>query len=284
MENIGWAIIALMLGSAICAAWVFCRYRFYGKHETSYADSTRALFFRVFALSRQFLHNLRGVGPDKDSPQSSIDPSHVDVPDHVLWEGTTLALARTLEAKDRYLSKHSERVGLLCQQLGQALHLNSDEQRDVQVAGLLHDIGMIAIPSAILNKTGQLTSQECTYIKTHVDRGAEILETVKGFGKVVRYIKEHHERLDGSGYPRGLQGSELSLAAQIVGVAETFYSLTDARYGEPAESASGALDILHRNRGVWYRADIIDALVSILKAPSSSKVDKGDGSQLSLWF
>jgi putative two-component system response regulator len=175
------------------------------------------------------------------------------------------ALIRVLEARDPHLKGHSQRVATLAMRVARALGLAEDEVADVRVAGLLHDIGMIAVPETIVQKESQLSEDEYALVQRHVEVGAGILEPLPSLERAAEYMLCHHERLNGSGYPRGLKGMEIPLAAQVLGVAETYASLTEQRAYRRAYSAVDALDTLQRARDVWFEARVVDALEEVLQ-------------------
>jgi putative nucleotidyltransferase with HDIG domain len=178
---------------------------------------------------------------------------------------TLLALVKAMEAKDPYLRGHSQRVALIAVKLARALGFEEEDVDDVRDAGLLHDIGMIAVPESVMHKQGQLTEEEYVLVREHVETGVGILEPIPHIARAVSYIRYHHERVDGSGYPQGLRGSDIPLAAQIIGIAEHFASITEHRPHRPAFSSQEALDTLKDKRDVWFDARVIDRLEHIVR-------------------
>ncbi len=177
---------------------------------------------------------------------------------------TLMSLVRAMEAKDPYLRGHSQRVSTLCEKLAQHMAFHQRDIDDLRTAGLLHDIGMIAIPDSITHKEGQLTEEEYQRVREHVEVGVGILEPLPHVGQVVSLVRKHHERLDGSGYPQGLRGAEISLAAQVVGLAEHYASLTETRPHRPAFSTDKALETLNGKENVWFEARVVDALRQVV--------------------
>lgn len=173
---------------------------------------------------------------------------------------TLVALVRAMEAKDPFLKGGSERVAHLCWRMGELLGLDADAIEAVRVAGLLHDIGLIGVSEAILHKSGSLTEDEWRQIRSHVEVGVEILSPLEHLGDVIDFVRSHHERLNGSGYPKGLRGDEIPLGAQIVGLADSFSALTADRAFRAACSAAESLETLRATAGVWYRPALLDAL------------------------
>jgi putative nucleotidyltransferase with HDIG domain len=142
---------------------------------------------------------------------------------------TLEALVNALEAKDPHLRGHSARVAELAARLAAAYGLDPEGVERVRVAGRLHDLGKIGIREAILNKQGPLTDEEFSHVKAHAEIGAQILAPMTHLGEVIGYVRHHHERWDGKGYPAGLAGETIPLGARILGAVEIFDALTTSR-------------------------------------------------------
>lgn len=142
---------------------------------------------------------------------------------------TLQALVNALEAKDPHLQGHSARVAELAARVASACGLGEAEVDQVRVAGRLHDIGKIGIREVILNKQGPLTDEEFTHVKAHAEIGAQILAPMTHLGPVIGFVRHHHERWDGKGYPAGLAGDAIPLGARILGAVEIFDALTTSR-------------------------------------------------------
>lgn len=171
-----------------------------------------------------------------------------------------VALVRAMEAKDPYLRGGSERIAQLCERMARHLELEPAEVEAVRTAGLLHDIGMIGTPEAILHKPSQLTHEEFSHVRNHVEVGITIVSSLSHLEDVIEFIRYHHERINGSGYPEGLRGDEIPLGAQIVGLADSFNALTMERPFRAAVTAGEALQILRATQGVWFTGRLLDAL------------------------
>jgi len=142
---------------------------------------------------------------------------------------TLESLVNALEAKDPYLRGHSARVADFAALVAAEMGLSDEQIEDVRTAGRLHDIGKIGIREAVLTKQGPLTEAEFEHVKTHVTIGAQILAPLTHLRDVISYVRSHHERVDGSGYPDGLPGNAIPIGARILGAAEIFDALTTAR-------------------------------------------------------
>ena len=176
--------------------------------------------------------------------------------------GTLASLLNVLEARSPHFKGHSQAVGECAEGIARALDLPDGETETVRTAGLLHDIGMIAVPDGVVQKAGDLTSQERAAIRDHCRRGAEILEPLTHLGPATTYIYQHHERLDGSGYPEALRGDQISLGGQIIGLAETWTAMTEDRSFRDRMTESEAMDTLMAASGRWYSPRLIKALRS----------------------
>lgn len=173
-------------------------------------------------------------------------------------------MVRRVEEKDHYTFKHSERVTFYAIKIAKKLNLKSERLQDLYIASELHDIGKMNTPIEILNKPGKLTKEEFEIIKKHPGDGADlVLETTYNY--LAPIIEQHHERLNGSGYPRGLKGHEILLEAKIIAVTDTFDAMTEDRAYRKAFTPQYAMDELKRMSGTHYDPEIVDALEIILK-------------------
>ncbi|MFP3947773.1 MAG: HD-GYP domain-containing protein [Longimicrobiales bacterium] len=183
-----------------------------------------------------------------------------------LTTGTLASLLNALEARSPHFKGHSQAVGGCAEGVARALELPDSEVEFIRTAGLLHDIGMIAVPDGVVQKPGELTPEERSAIQDHCRRGAEILEPLTHLGPAITYIYQHHERLDGSGYPEALRRDEISLGGQIVGLAETWNAMTESRSFRDRMSNSDAMDTLMAAADRWYPTELIRALWSWVSA------------------
>jgi putative nucleotidyltransferase with HDIG domain len=176
-----------------------------------------------------------------------------------------LGLANALEAKDVYTRGHSERVGATSRRLAIVLGLSPAEAEIVARAGLLHDIGKIGIPEAVLRKTGPLDPDEWVLMQRHPVIGAQIVAPFEFFTAGAVIIRHHHERVDGSGYPDGLTGNAIPMGARIVAVADVFDALTSDRPYRPAMSADDALAHLMAQAGRGLDEEIVGAFIGLVR-------------------
>ncbi len=159
-------------------------------------------------------------------------------------EAVLFSLARTVEAKSPFTHGHSERVTQLCQRLGRHVGLSADDLETLRKGSLLHDIGKLAIPDAILNKPGKLTAAEYASIKSHPLQGVRIIEPLQSLRDTLPLIRWHHERMDGTGYPDGKPGDELPLMVRVLSVCDVFDSLSSDRPYRSAIPLDSCLDIV----------------------------------------
>jgi putative nucleotidyltransferase with HDIG domain len=176
-----------------------------------------------------------------------------------------LGLADALEAKDPYARGHSQRVGAWSRRLAESLGLPADQVDSVGQAGLLHDIGKIGVPEAVLRKRGPLDHDEWALMRNHPVVGAQIVMPFEFFATGALAIRHHHERWDGSGYPDGLSGRAIPLGARIVAVADVFEALTSERPHRPALPRDAALAHLFAAGGRSLDADVIGALLALVR-------------------
>jgi putative nucleotidyltransferase with HDIG domain len=169
-------------------------------------------------------------------------------------------LANALDMRDPHFQGHSKAVALQAAAIAEVLGADETEVEAIRTAGLLHDVGMIAVPDRLVQKPESLTAEEYQIIRTHCDRGVEILEPMKHLGRSIRYVHEHHERWDGSGYPLGKKGDEISLGGQVVGIAEAWTAILASRAYRMARSREQGLEIVEGKRGVWFSPEVTDAL------------------------
>ena len=154
------------------------------------------------------------------------------------------ALINAMEAKSPYLRGHSHRVAAVAATLAAELDLAEEVVEQIRLAGHLHDVGKIGVREYVLDKPGALTVQEFAHVKEHVSIGLNILSPLPQLGPVLEFVAQHHERTDGSGYPFGLSGNDVSLGGRILGAADALDALTSPRAYRQAMPVDAALDSL----------------------------------------
>jgi HD domain len=175
-------------------------------------------------------------------------------------ERTLSALVAAVETKDLYTRGHSERVALLCDLIGGSLTLSQQDTEALRFAGMLHDIGKLAIPTRVLRSADGLSDGDLATIATHSERGVEMLRGIEFLAGSFEAILHHHERMDGRGYPGGLVGDDIPLFARIIAVADAFDSLTTSRSHRDANTVEEAVTELRRRAGTQFDPSIVVAL------------------------
>jgi putative nucleotidyltransferase with HDIG domain len=172
-----------------------------------------------------------------------------------------------LKARDEATCAHSHATGAWCRRLAQQLNLSPSATDFIVKAGILHDIGKIGTPDAILFKPSTLTADEWVVMQRHAEFGAEILAELPALAAYAPIVRSHHERWDGRGYPYGLKGEEIPFEARVVAVADAFHAMISTRPYRPAISQREAMAILREGRGTQWDASLVDAMIEMLDAP-----------------
>jgi putative two-component system response regulator len=178
--------------------------------------------------------------------------------------GTIRALADALDAKCDYTSGHSLRVSRFAVGTGKKLGLMVDDLKDIELAGILHDIGKIGVPESILWKPSQLTPEERAIMAQHPVKSAHIIGELKGLGRAREYVLHHHEFVDGSGYPDQLKGDDIPLGSRIILVADAYDAMTTDRPYRKAIGHERAIQELRKNAGWQFDASVVDALIKFV--------------------
>jgi len=174
------------------------------------------------------------------------------------------ALASTVEMKDPYTAGHQRRVSDLAAAIARELNLSRDMADAVRMAGLVHDIGKIAVPSEILTRPSKLSTLEMNLTKHHVETGYEVLKSIDFEWPVAQIERQHHERMNGSGYPQGLSGEDILFEARIIAVADVVEAMSSHRPYRAALGMAEALDERTRNRGTLYDPEVVDACLRLI--------------------
>jgi len=167
-------------------------------------------------------------------------------------EGTIQALGQTTETRDPYTAGHQRRVAQLACAVAKEMDVSSKQIEGIRVAGLMHDIGKISVPAEILSKPGRLNNMEFSMIKAHPQAAYDILRVIDFNCPVADIVLQHHERLDGSGYPQGLKGEEILLEARILSVADVVEAMSSHRPYRPALAIEKTLEEISDNKDVKY--------------------------------
>ena len=184
--------------------------------------------------------------------------------------GTIKALARAVDAKSSWTAGHSERVAAMAVSLGTAMRLMPADIEDLKRAALLHDIGKLGVPAAVLDKPGKLTAEEYLIVQRHPSLGASILQPINAYADIISMVRHHHENFDGSGYPDGLVGEEIEVGARILAVADVFDALKSDRPYRQGLPLANVIDFMQTESRRQFDPQVVDALIEILRQESAS--------------
>jgi len=179
------------------------------------------------------------------------------------YMATVRALSNAVEARDAYTSKHAERVTAYALQIAGALGISLSDTAEMEFGFLLHDIGKVAVPDAILYKPGALSDEERALMRRHPLVGAEIVHGIEFLGSAAHVVRSHHERWDGNGYPDRLAGEQIPLAARVFAVADVLDALTTERPYRPASPLSVARETIGREAGRQFDPCVVEAFGAI---------------------
>jgi HD-GYP domain-containing protein (c-di-GMP phosphodiesterase class II) len=174
-------------------------------------------------------------------------------------EGTVSALASVAEVRDPYTAGHQQRVTRLAVAIATEMGLPQEQIEGIHVAGSLHDVGKLYVPAEILSKPGRLSEVEFNLVKLHSQAGYDVLKNVEFPWPIAQIVLQHHERLDGSGYPQGLKGEDILLEAKILAVADVVEAMASHRPYRPALGIGQALDEIAQKSGILYDSKVVDA-------------------------
>lgn len=178
-------------------------------------------------------------------------------------EGTISTLALAAEVRDPYTAGHQLRVSVLSVAIANELGLSENQKEGIRVASSLHDIGKIYVPAEILSKPGKLKVNEFNLVRDHVEVGYELLKSIEFPWPVADIILQHHERFNGSGYPRGLSGDDIMLESSIIAVSDVVESMASHRPYRPAFNIEKALLEILQNKGTLYHPDVVDSCLKL---------------------
>ena len=178
---------------------------------------------------------------------------------------TVNAIAVTVERRDPYTAGHQHRVADLARSIATEIGLTSDQIEGIRMAAVIHDIGKISIPAEILSMPRKLTNTEFNLIKTHAESGYDIIKDIEFPWPVARIVLEHHERMDGSGYPNGLTGENILMESRILSVADVVEAIASHRPYRPTLGLDVALEEIAKNKGILYDPEVVHACLRLFK-------------------
>jgi len=174
-------------------------------------------------------------------------------------------MAKIVEMRDPYTAGHQQRVAELAVAIAKEMGYRGDHLENLHMAAMIHDIGKIYVPSAILSKPGKLSPVEFNLIKTHSKGSYEIMQNMDFPTVIAPSVLQHHERLDGSGYPDGLKGEAITREAKIIAVAEVVEAMSSHRPYRPSLGTEKSLEEISANKGRLYDADVVDACIRVVR-------------------
>ncbi|HZW26705.1 MAG TPA: HD-GYP domain-containing protein, partial [Gallionella sp.] len=175
------------------------------------------------------------------------------------------AIGLTVEYRDPYTAGHQRRVAELAQAIAREMGMPEDALEGIRLGALVHDIGKVRLPTEILNRPGHLNELEFELVKTHSGIGSDIVKEVSFPWPVAQMIEQHHERIDGSGYPQGLKGSDMLPEARIIAVADVVEAMVSHRPYRAALGVDKALEELREGRGSLYDPDVVDVCLELFE-------------------
>ena len=182
-----------------------------------------------------------------------------------VMESVVESMSVAVEKRDLYTAGHQKQVAALADGIARKMNLADEEVTGIRLAAYVHDIGKISVPAEILGKAGRLSDQEMAIIKNHPEEGYEVLKGIDFPWPVAEMVRQHHERIDGSGYPQGLKGEEICLGARILAVADVVDAMSSHRPYRPSLGLEAALDEIQKGRGERYGAEVCDACIRLFR-------------------
>jgi putative two-component system response regulator len=190
-------------------------------------------------------------------------------------EAVIFALARSIEGKDPYTQGHCERLADYSARLGEHMGLPVEEIKALRRAGIVHDIGKVAVPDSILLKPSRLSRSEQKILRLHPVVGERICASLKSFQLVLPIIRHHHEKMDGSGYPDGLQGKQIPLTVRILQIVDVYDALSTQRPYKPALSTDAALDVMKNEvKKGWWDPEVLAAFEELIRTDEAKATPK----------
>jgi PAS domain S-box-containing protein len=209
----------------------------------------------------RLMQDLKGSLAERKRAQEELRQSYVKL--QRALEGTVNALVSAIEMRDRYTAGHQRRVTQLACAIADEMGLPEERIEGLRMAGLIHDLGKINVPAEILSKPGRLDDIEYGLVKAHPQVGYDILKSIDFPWPVAEIVLQHHERMDGSGYPQGLSGQDILLEARILAIADVVEAMASHRPYRPAHRLDRALEEISQNKGTLYDPEAVDACLRL---------------------
>ena len=222
-------------------------------------EAFEEIYRRLEQFTRSLTENGSGGGPEDEVPAAVVD--------------TVTSLALAIDAKDHYTQGHSQKVSAYAVMIAQALKMTHAEVEEIRLAGLLHDIGKVGIPEAILNKSGPLDASEWATMKTHTELGAKILEPLAAMNRIREMVLHHHEFFDGSGYPDRLEAGRIPFGARVIAIADAYDTITSARTYKKARNPEEAFCELERCAANQFDPEIVRVFVETMRRTPQSQIE-----------
>ncbi|HVA94709.1 MAG TPA: diguanylate cyclase [Candidatus Dormibacteraeota bacterium] len=226
-------------------------------------DAFVEIYSRIEQFARSLAETESSNSSENGSLQSSETPPFEPLPPIVM--DTLTSLAHAIDAKDQFTQGHSQKVSAYAVLIAEGLGLNAAQIEEIRLGGMLHDIGKVAILESIVSKNGPLNPDEWETMKRHVEYGAKLLEPLRGTEQLRDMVAHHHEFIDGSGYPDGLTGDQISLGARIIAIADAYDTITSARTYKKARMAEEAFQELERCGNAQFDPELVRIFVSRLR-------------------
>jgi len=254
------AYAAALVAPVVFSGAIYGVFVFHSRNEQEFGMREKEMF-RTLALDISYALSVVDELPRLEAISKDRDRAHEKI--QRLISNAVEALANVIEQRDPYTAGHQYRVSEIATAIGRELKLSLGQIRTISLAAMVHDIGKVSVPSEVLARPGRLSALEMNMVKEHVESGYQILSKIEFEQPIARIVREHHERLDGTGYPKGLKGDEITLEARIIAVADVADAIASHRPYRPALGLTKAKAILSADRGKAYDANVVDAFLRV---------------------
>lgn len=228
-------------------------------------EKTKDQLVEELKVIRNNIAELEKVKVKNDKIEEKLSRNYKKLSD--IMEDIALIITKVVEMRDPYLKGHQQGVCKLATAIAQEMKLTRDKIESIRFAALVHDVGKINLPNEIVNNASKLGEEEYDLIKNHSKRSYYILKTVDfpWLMAIAEIAYQHHERVDGSGYPRGLKGDEILLEAKIIGVADVIEAMRSHRSYRSAYSIKETLEEISKNKGILYDSQVVDVCLRLFR-------------------